>query len=205
MKVKLPGKAKGKLGALKDPKMQLGLAAAVGLGLVVLLKKRQAGGGGVDDGGGSSPQSITPAVMDSSGTDMYNAIASLGQGWENDLRDYSSKLDSLSTQVAANTTSTATLKTQVGGLATAVGKLGTTKPPTSTVKKPTPVKKPSTPAKKPTVQTITVGKYTTKNAPWNSTLSGIANHYHTSVASLKKMNPSIKGTTIKAGQKLRVK
>ena len=46
----------------------------------------------------------------------------------------------------------------------------------STPTKP-PVKPPVKPAPKPTYYTVTVVKFTTKNPPWNSTISGIASHY----------------------------
>lgn len=115
-------------GWLKDRRVQLGIGGAAVLGLVVFLR-RGAGGSGVDAGSGSTPQSVTPAVMDSSGTDIYNAISSLGQGWENDLRDYSQTLDSVQTQLATNTAGLSTLTTQVG-------KLGPVKAPASTVKPP---------------------------------------------------------------------
>lgn len=53
--------------------------------------------------------------------------------------------------------------------------------------------------------TVTVAQWTAHNAPWNSTLGGIAAHYHTSVAELLKLNPSIKDPNVlHAGQKVRV-
>lgn len=53
---------------------------------------------------------------------------------------------------------------------------GSGKPPVGTVQKTT---------------TVTVVKWTPTNTPWNSTLSGIAAHYGTTVAAIQKLNPSI--------------
>lgn len=117
----MPGNAGG---ILRDKRVQIGVAAAAGLGLVMLLRSRGAGDV-VSSGSGTTPQTMGNGTMDSTGTDVYNAIQSLGQGWENDLREYTSGLDSLTTQVRDNTTGLASLNT-------AVGKLGTTKPVTTT-------------------------------------------------------------------------
>lgn len=58
----------------------------------------------------------------------------------------------------------------------------------------------------PAVRYVTVVKYTTRNPPWNSTLSGIAGHESTSVATLLKLNPSIKNANlIYPGQQIRVR
>jgi hypothetical protein len=56
---------------------------------------------------------------------------------------------------------------------------------------------------------VTVAKWPGKTshglAQWNTTLWGIANHYHTSVAMLLKLNPSIKNPNIiYPGQKIKV-
>lgn len=96
------------------------------------------------------------------------------------------------------------------------GEQGETEPPeqpgtvsTQPVGTPTPVKTPTAPPKQAPAQTaqyVTVVKYTSKNPPWNSTLSGIASHYHTSVGQLLKLNPSIKNPNlIYPGQKVRYK
>jgi LysM repeat protein len=54
-------------------------------------------------------------------------------------------------------------------------------------------------------QTVTVTKWTATNTPWNSTLSGIAQHYNTTVAELLKLNPSITNPNlIYPGQKITV-
>lgn len=118
---------------LKDKKVQIGVAGAAAVGLFVLVKRKSAGGADASqDGTGTTPQTLNTGTLDSSGTDVYNAISSLGQGWENDIREYSSGLADLSTQVATNTTSLATQNTTLAGLSTAVGKLGTIKAPATT-------------------------------------------------------------------------
>ena len=177
---------------LRDRRVQLGVAGAAVLGLVALVRRGHGpGAGGVDDGEGSTPQSITPAVMDSSGTDIYNAISSLGQGWQNDLREYNEKLDNLSSQIGKLPQTPATGPTPPA----------TVKPPPATVKPPVKV-----PPKKPAPKYTTVGKWRSGNTPWNSTLSGIAKHFNTTVGKLMKLNPKIKNANvIHAGQKIRVK
>jgi len=79
----------------------------------------------------------------------------------------------------------------------------TPKPPPSQPKHVTPVKVPPKPA---APVTVTVAKWTPANTPWNSTLSGIAAHEHTTVANLMKLNPQIKNANlIQAGSKVRIK
>jgi LysM repeat protein len=74
---------------------------------------------------------------------------------------------------------------------------------------PGPSGQPPKPPRTPTptkLQTVTVAEYTTKNPPWNSTLSGIAKHYNTSVSNLMRLNPWIKNPNmIHKGDKVRVK
>ncbi len=53
---------------------------------------------------------------------------------------------------------------------------------------------------------VTVVAYKSPNPPWNSTLSGIASHEHTTVAHLLALNPSITNpSVIHVGQRIRVK
>lgn len=61
------------------------------------------------------------------------------------------------------------------------------------------------PGKKPRYAIVTVSRYTGPgNKPWNGTLSGIADHYHTSVAELAKLNGIKNVNLIHPGQKIRV-
>ncbi|HTF08530.1 MAG TPA: hypothetical protein VK659_10215, partial [Asanoa sp.] len=69
---------------LKDKRVQLGIVAAAGLGVIVAVSRgKGALGGGDGDGTGST---ITPTTLDSTGTDLYNAIQSVSQGFSDDLR-----------------------------------------------------------------------------------------------------------------------
>ncbi len=70
----------------------------------------------------------------------------------------------------------------------------------------TPAAKTSTQPKPKAQQytTVTVAKWTAKNTPWNSTLSGIADHYHVAVATLAKLNGIKDINLIYPGQKIRV-
>lgn len=94
---------------LRDKRVQLGIAAAAGLGLVVML--RRGGAGGITGGEESSGTPIEPAQFDSSGVDAYNAIQSVGAAWTTELRtlaqqlaDIQSKLDSEPTGTGGGTT-----------------------------------------------------------------------------------------------------
>lgn len=175
-------------GWLKDRKVQLGIGGAAVLGLVVLLRRGSGSGGGVDDGSGTTPQSITPAVMDSSGTDIYNAISSLGQGWENDLRDYSETLDSVKTQLASNTTGLTNLSSQVG-------KLGPVKAPASTVKPPTVL---------PLDKSLKTGQgFAILKA--GDTKDTIAKKYGITTAQLSKLNPGSLLSHLGVGEAVRVR
>ncbi len=84
-------------------------------------------------------------------------------------------------------------------------------PKTTTKKTATTAKKPAAPATpkgggSSAADTVTVVQWTAENTPWNSTLSGIAQHEHTSVAALLKLNPQIKNPNlIYPGEKIKVK
>lgn len=182
---------------LRDKRVQIGAAVAGGLGLVVLLRR---GGAPVDGGAAGGGQQLVPAAgFDSSGTDMYNAIQSLGQGWEQDLRDWTDTLTDISDKLD---------KQPSTGTGSDPSK-GTPKPPTPAPKpgtyppRRTPTNTPR-PAPRPAGSWVSVGKWKSGGAPWNSTLWGIAHHYGTSVSRLKSLN-HLSGDTIHPGQRLRYK
>lgn len=129
------GKGKGGKSLFKDKRVLYGIAGVGGIGLIVLLRKGSAPA--TASGDGSSGQPISPANLDSSGTDNYNAIASIGQAWQDQwtqaFGQFSDQLGDISDQLG-----------QVNG-------------PTAT---PPPV---SGPAVKPT---NTVGHGTAKNWGW---------------------------------------
>lgn len=71
---------------------------------------------------------------------------------------------------------------------------------------PTPVSTlppPASPPPRP--HTVTVEAYTRNNTKWDSTLSGIAAHEHTTLQALERLNPSITNPNIiHVGQQIRV-
>lgn len=110
-----PGTPKGKAGkgiksVFKDKRVLYGAAGVGAIGLVVLLKKGNAPA--TADGSGSSGQPISPANLDSSGTDNYNAISSIGQAWEDtwnqQFQGFSSQLGDISNQLGQINGPTAT-------------------------------------------------------------------------------------------------
>lgn len=98
-------KALGKKGLsiFKDKRVLYGVAGVGALGLVVLLRKGT--GAATADGGGTAGQPISPANLDSSGTDNYNAIASIGQAWQDtwnqQFQGFSDQLGNISDQLGA--------------------------------------------------------------------------------------------------------
>lgn len=70
---------------------------------------------------------------------------------------------------------------------------------------PPPSPSPTPPPSSPSTTTVTVVPFTEPNPPWNSTLSGIAAHYNTSVSKLQSLNPSITNVNlIYPGQQITV-
>lgn len=193
-----PPKGKGgKYGFLKDKRVQLGIAAAGGLGLVVLLKN--GGGSGAGNDPNQTGQQLAPSTYDSSSIDAY---AQLSSGLGDAINQFGDQLTSIQDQLGKiNGPSSGT---PAGGGTTNNGGGGvSTQPP------PKPKPKPK-PAPKPSAQYVKVTKFTSASAArgsnWASTLSTIAQHYHTSVSNLLKLNPSIKNANlIHPNQQIRVK
>jgi len=192
----------GKLGFLKDKRVLYGLAAAGGLGLVVLLKK------GNGDASATDPNqngSTGPSTYDSSSMDSYDAISQLGQGLSDQLGGYTDQLSDILTQlgqVNGPTTGGTTSPPINGGTSTTLPP--SKQPPKLGTIKPKPVPKPAAKSY------VTTTKFTTASAArgknWTSTLSTIAGHYHESLSTLLKLNPSIKNPNkIGVKQKIRVK
>lgn len=191
----------GKFGFLKDKRVLYGLAAAGGLGLVVLLKK------GNGDTSASDPnqngQALQPSTYDSSSMDSYDAISQLGQGLSDQLAGYTSQLNDIATKLGQVNGPSA------GGTTTTTGGTTTTSPPPAKTGSPTPVTKTTTKAPAGAQYAYTT-RFTTSSAArgsnWKSTLSTIASHYHESVSTLLKLNPGIKDPNkIGVNQKIRVK
>lgn len=199
--MKIPGKkAGGSIGSVfKDKRVLVGMAAAGGLGLVVLLRK---GNGDQSATDGSTTQ---PQAYSSSDFDTYNAISQLGSAWTQQLQGIQDSLDQLGQQPP------------VGGSTPTTPPTTSPTAPITTIPVPKPTPRPGTrptpkiPTKaKPAPGYVTATKFTSGSAArgsnWESTLSTIAGHYHTSVATLLRLNPSIKNANqIRAGQKIRYK
>jgi len=99
--------------------------------------------------------------------------------------------------------------TRIGAPAPAPVPVTPPKPVPVPVTPPKPNPAPVTPPKPnptPSPIWVTVAKYTKNNPPWNSTLSGIARHYGTTVSAIMALNPNIKNPNlIYVGQKVRVR
>lgn len=195
-----PPKGKGgKFGFLKDKKVQIGLAAAGGVGLIVLLKKGS-GDQSASDPNQNGQSSYSPSTYDSS---SYDAYAQLSSGLGDAISQFGDQLTDIQTQLGKINGPSAGGTT--GGGTTG----GTTNPGGVSTQKPNPAKKPKPPPK-PKASYVYTTKFTSASAArgsnWESTLSTIASHYHTSVSNLLKLNPSIHNANkIGVHQKIRVK
>lgn len=76
----------------KDKRAQVAIAGAGVLGLVVLARRK-------NSGATKSGATIQPATVDSSGTDAWNAIQDVQQGWANQLGDFSKQLKDIQDQL----------------------------------------------------------------------------------------------------------
>lgn len=172
------------------------VAGAGGVGLVVLYalyKRRQSSAAASGSGTAATSTGTVSgplAGVDTTGTDMAGWLSQFGQQQQTQLDQFQT---AISQQLA-------TL-----GQAPTRPSVPTPAPPPPASKPPA-SKPPAThPTSSPASQYVTVARYTSRNAPWNSTLSGIAGHYHTSVSALMKLNPSIRNANrINTGQRIRV-
>lgn len=186
------------LGSLVKDKRVLWVGGIGGLiGLGVLWSKRgtssRSGAAAGTDAAASGYAGIPSGTgyFDSTSADIASQLGNFSVDQQAALKDFgdqlTSTLEALQNVPTAPTTTTTTTPTTPAKSNT----------PTGT----TAVKKSATPA----AQYVTVAKYTTKNAPWNSTLSGIAKRYGTTVANLVKLNKIKNPNLIYAGSKIRVK
>jgi hypothetical protein len=179
---------------LLHDKRFLGLAAAGGIaGGYVLWKRKQTTGSTI-----AQPQASTAAggvgTFDSTGTDIASFLGNYSANLQQQLDDYQKQLTGA-----------------LAGLGQP-GVPGTPSPNPSPTPKPKPV---PSPAPKPNPggathgntnpgESVTVAKFTSSNPPWNSTLSGIAQHEHTTVDHLLALNPQIHNRNlIITGQQIR--
>jgi hypothetical protein len=97
----------GGLGSLwRDRRAQLGLAGAVGVGLVLLvLRHRGAAGGSPDAGADASAATggtvLRPGTYDSTGSDIYNGLQSISQGWTDQFADLAKQIGDVQSRLPA--------------------------------------------------------------------------------------------------------
>jgi len=175
----------------KDKRLLAGVGVAAAVGLFVFLRKGGAAGvagSGSDEEGGTSVGSGVGYLggYDSVSADIAAQLGQYGAGTQAQLDEFAGTLqDALEKMTGDGTTTTPTT------------------PPPADTKDQTDK---TDPKKTTTKKYVTVGKWKKSGAPWNSTLSGIAKKYNTSVAKLLKLNPGIKNkNVIYPGQKVRVK
>lgn len=87
-------------GLFGDKRVQLAAAGVAGLGLVVLLMRR----GGAPSGAAGQPVIQPAAGLDSTSSDLYNAMQQLGQGWEQDIRDLTGSLNNVNDKLSKTPT-----------------------------------------------------------------------------------------------------
>jgi len=169
---------------LRDRRFQLAALAAAGAGAVVFLRHRggaaAAGGGGVA-GLGTSGGAV--GQLDTTGTDLASMLGDYSQGLNTQLDNWDKQLTSTLDQLAKATPGT--------------------KPAPAPVPAPKPAPAPKQPTRAP--EYVTVTRWTAHDAAWNSTLSGIAKHYGTTVGSLARLNSIRNPNLIHVGQRIRVK
>lgn len=178
-----PGAGGRLAGLTRNKPLMLGAAAVALVGVIALV--RRGGAGGLTAGDPDGETGIgNPAALNTVGTDV---AAQLGQ--------FDASINAQLTEFAQTLTETLeAIKDMDDG--------SPSKPPPVKVipKKPAPRKVPRDPRRY-----VTVVPWRRGGTPWNSTLSGIASRYKTTVAQLLKLNPTIKNrNVIHPGQRIRV-
>jgi LysM domain len=184
-----PPKGKKVLGMDRRTAVFVGLALAAGVAWYIIRGRQAAnqGGGGAADSSGSSGGSIIG--YDDAGNPIYSGGgAGLPADFSGEISTLQSEFGSLASEIQAQQGTT--------GPAGPPGPTGPPgpagKPPPKPAPKPVPKPKP-----KAKTKTITIAR--------GDTLSALARKYHTTVANLMKLNPSIKNPNlIYAGNKLKV-
>jgi LysM repeat protein len=186
-----PDKGKKILGMPRGVAIIGGFVLFVGIAWFYFKSKSSAASTAGTSADGSSGGSIIG--YDSNGNPIYSAGGQLPADFSGEISTLQSEYGSLASEVSAQQ-----------GTTGPAGPAGPAGPPGPAGKAPAPKPAPK-PKPKPKTTEVTVAKWTSHNAPWNSTLSGIAAHYHTTVANLLKLNPGIKNpNVIYAGQKVKV-
>lgn len=177
-------------GLLHNKPFLYGAAGVAAVGGYVLYQRSKTGATG--SAGGSTATGVSgsvgsPAGIDTTGTDVANWLGQYDQNVQQEFQQLTDALTAL--QNAPVDTG------------------GTGAPPASQPPYLPPRARPGG-GMKATPQRpiqVTVTRYTSRNPAWSSTLSGIAGHYHTSVAALMRLNPTIRNPNlIRTGQKIRV-
>lgn len=187
------GKPKGKkvLGMDRRTAVFVGLALAAGVAWYIV-KGRQAansGGGGAADQASQGSSGGSIIGYDDAGNPIYSGGgAGLPADFSGEISTLQSEFGSLASEIQAQQ-----------GTTGPTGPPGPKGPPGPTGK-PAPVPKPGPkpkPKPKPKTKSVTIAR--------GDTLSALAKKYHTTVANLMKLNPSIKNPNlIYAGNKLNV-
>lgn len=180
---------------LKDRRFQIAAGGVVAVGGFVFYTRRKAstnpaaattipvGSSGYVQGGADTTGTDIASYLGQYGATQNQALQDWAQQWSGNLQD---TLDAIKNG-------------QSGGQTTPTP-VPTPHPTTLPAITPAP---PGTHAVMP--QYVTVAKFTTSNPPWNSTLSGIASHFKTSVGKLMTLNPSITNASlIHPNQQIRV-
>lgn len=162
---------------IHDRRFQVAAAGVAAVGGFVWYQRRKSGGGAA----AGTPSAPTAAgyqqggTLDTSGTDIANWLGQYSGSLQNQLDAYAQSLSDAEAHLGAMPPSGSTTT-------------GTTTPGTGGT-----VSSPAAPPPAPAAahQTVKVVAFTSSNPAWNSTLSGIAGHYRTTVSALLRLNPSI--------------
>jgi outer membrane biosynthesis protein TonB len=189
-----PADKKKILGMPRTAAYIVGAVLFIGIAWFYFKSKQPAAPGTTGGSGGSI------IGYDANGNPIYSAGGQMPADFAGEISTLQSEYGNLASEIAAMQGSGPKSGPPPGPL-----------PHTQPIPAPPPPPKPRPtpqPAPKPSpskAQYVTVAKWTPGNTPWNSTLSGIAAHYHTTVAKLLQLNPGIKNpNVISANQKIRV-
>lgn len=166
-------------------RVQLGAAAgAVGLGGIVWYRGKKAAAApaaaAAGTGSDSSGSTVAGGFPNTSGSDLASILGNNAGSINDSLAGFTKTLTDIETQLS-NMHPPAT----TGG-----------PHPPIVVPKPKPITTP---------RSVPVVAFSSAAPAWNSTLSGIAKHEHTTVEALMKLNPSIKNkNVIRTGSTVRV-
>lgn len=174
---------------------QMAAVAVAGVGGYVLYKRKATTGSTSSTSTTAGTTTAGTGTLDTTGTDVANWMSNYDQNVSTELQQYLNQLNGAIDNLKN------------------IPPQGTPSPTPSNpstlpiVNVPPPIVKPA-PSKSPpaAAQYVSVVKFTSRNPAWNSTLWGIANHYHTSVAALQHLNPQVKNPNlVYPGERIQVK